>query len=267
MQTLLRTGFGLSMKTNHFENLSVQNVKGLLKTKGFIIVKDIDLTRDKLLKITEQHGTLLEYLNEKKKVNYGNSKYIFDVDGSQNKRVRGRGELPIHADGGLLQTKVDQIFLYAHEIENMKFQGGTGIIDHKLAIDEMPIHLKRILEEEKFQTLGLEEPYYSNLTDDDWYDIPVFTDLGWCRKMLIYFNYEKSNEASWKTRIKGFSDTETNQFFQELKKFLLNYQRYCYLHFWEKKDLLIMDNRRVIHYREPFDLNVKRIIFRTQATE
>ena len=83
---------------------------------------------------------------------------------------------------------------------------------------------------------------------------------------MIYFNYKDINLASWKTRISGFSENETNAFFEELKAFICR-PRYCYLHFWLKDDLLIMDNRRVIHYREKFDQNSKRVIFRTQTTD
>ena len=91
MQTLLRTGFGLRTTAYHFETLSANHIKGLLRNKGFIIVNGLNYNRDKLLELSNQYGTLLEYLNEKKKIVYGN-KYIFDVDGSDNKKVRGRWE-------------------------------------------------------------------------------------------------------------------------------------------------------------------------------
>jgi (5R)-carbapenem-3-carboxylate synthase len=163
-----------------------------------------------------------------------------------------------------LKKKIDLIFLYANEIEKMKFQGGTGIIDHKRAIQELPLHLRRVLEEERFETLGLEEPYYSNASSDDWLHIPVFQELGWVRKMSLYFNYAEEKEASWKTRIVGYKDHETKKFFEQLIQFFKN-PRYCFLHFWNKGDLIIMDNRRVVHYREPFDDTGKRVIFRLQV--
>ena len=269
MQTLLRTGFGLTTSWSHFETLSVSYVKGLLMNKGFIVVKNTELNSDALLTLSSKYGVLAEYIDEKKKEAfykgaYCGHKYILEVDGSEKKKVRGRGELPLHADGGLLRKPIDIIFLYAKEIANLKLLGGTGIVDHKLAIDEMPLHLRRVLEEEKFETVGLEEPYFSNVSKEDWLEIPVFTDLGWVRKMLIYVNYADQSGASWKTRIAGFNEAETSAFFKELDKFLKR-PKYCYLHFWSKGDLMLVDNRRAIHYREAFATGT-RLIQRVQAS-
>ncbi|RNA01787.1 spore coat [Brachionus plicatilis] len=245
--------------------MTPNNVKGLLKDKGFCIIKGYqNIDRDKLIDICQNFGELEEYIDEKKKHKYIGHKHIFEVDGSQETNaVRGRGELPIHADGGLLKKQIDIIALYAAKMDGMKFQGGTGIIDFKLALEEMPLHLRRVLEEEKFETLGLEEPYYSNASSEDWLHIPVLTDLGWTKKCVLYFNYEDEKLASWKTRIQGFSHNETRNFFTELIKYLKS-PHYCYLHFWKQDDLLLMDNRRCIHYREPFSKDGERINLRLQ---
>jgi len=104
-----------------------------------------------------------------------------------------------------------------------------------------------------------------DINGDGVFKVPVFTDLGWVRKMLIYFPFDEGQPASWEPRISGFTAEETKQFFIELVMFMKR-DRYYYKHYWEKGDLLIMDNRRLIHEREQFnDKAIIRRLYRGQT--
>jgi (5R)-carbapenem-3-carboxylate synthase len=92
-------------------------------------------------------------------------------------------------DGGLVQTRVDHVYLYAYEIENCKFQGATIVTDHMLALEEMPPHLKRVLEEETFEYQVYDRDYYAGGSPKDWFTVPVFKDLGWTKQFYCYFNF------------------------------------------------------------------------------
>jgi (5R)-carbapenem-3-carboxylate synthase len=162
---------------------------------------------------------------------------------------------------------VDQVFLYAKTIRNLKFRGGTLYCDHVFAYREMPLHLREVLDHEEFEVQVTEKGYYTNVSPEGWFKVPVFTDLGWVRKMLIYFPFDEDQPASWHTRIKGFSDSETRSFFTELAQFFRS-PRYSYKHYWKEGDLIINDNRNVIHEREEFnDDAIERILWRGQTTD
>lgn len=244
---------------------AASTVKDLMKTQGFALIRDIDFDEDSFRSFVHSYGDVVEYVNERQKVGFG-YKDILKLEGDPEKVVTGRGELPLHADGGLLLTRVDVVFLYAKEIKNMHYQGATAICDHKLALKEMPVHLKRILEEEKFFTRVLEHGYYQDVSPKGWFHIPVFNPVeGGMTKLLLYFPFMDGSPTSWESRIDGFSDRETLDFFTELKAFL-TLPRYYYKHYWKTGDLLMMDNRRVLHSRDSFGPEVTRVLYRGQTT-
>ncbi|MBS0847417.1 TauD/TfdA family dioxygenase [Citrobacter sp. JGM124] len=261
---IMSTGFGIEITTGDFYNASTEQIKNLLMRHGFIIIKNLQLDADSFRDIYCQYGKVVEYTDEKIKVGFG-YRDTLKLEGDIGKIVTGRGQLPLHADGGLLLSQVDHVFLYGVEIQNMKFRGATTLCDHVLACQEMPAHLIKVLESEIFEVRVLEHGYYADVSPAGWFRVPVFTDLGWVRKMLIYFPFDEGQPASWKPRIKGFSIEETKCFFSELTQFMKR-ERYFYKHYWERGDLLIMDNRRLIHEREQFeDKSIIRRLYRGQT--
>ena len=265
MQSILRTGFGVIINRAHFEKLCPKYVKNLLMDKGIVVVRGLDYSETKLIDYCKQFGTLVNH-DKTKNVGYGYQD-IFKLNGVKNKVVNGRDRLSLHADGGLVQTRVDHVFLYAHEIANLKFQGATVFVDQRRAVEEMPLHLRRVLEEETFEYNVYDREYYSVGSPPSWFKVPVFQDLGWTRKFSCYFNFPEDHpNPGWEARISGFSKQETNRFFEELDAFFRDY-KYSYVHHWKKGDLVISDNRNSIHGREPFDDEATRIIFRLQTIE
>ncbi|MBH2547972.1 TauD/TfdA family dioxygenase [Serratia marcescens] len=263
---VMSTGFGAKMSSNDFLEADTDSIKNLLMRQGFLIVNKINIDADEFRDIYSKYGTVVEYADEKIQVGFG-YRDTLKLEGEKGKIVTGRGQLPFHADGGLLLSRVDQVFLYAVEIKNMKFRGATTICDHVLACNEMPNHLRNVLENEKFEVRVLERGYYVDVSPEGWFEVPVFTDIGWVRKMLIYFPFDAGQPASWETRIVGFTDEETKRFFEELTAFIKN-PRYFYKHYWEDSDLLIMDNRRTIHEREEFnDDRIIRRLYRGQTAD
>jgi len=261
---IMPTNFGIKITSSDFHSAPAENIKHILMRNGFIVVNDIHLDADQFRDIYSQYGKVVEYADEKIKVGFG-YRDTLKLEGDTNKIVTGRGQLPLHADGGLLLSQVDHVFLYAAEIQNMKFRGATTLCDHVLACQEMPPHLIKVLENETFEVRVLEHGYYADVSPAGWFKVPVFTDLGWVRKMLIYFPFDEGQPASWEPRISGFTAEETKQFFIELVMFMKR-DRYYYKHYWEKGDLLIMDNRRLIHEREQFnDKAIIRRLYRGQT--
>ena len=215
--------------------------------------------------MVKSYGKLVEYENPENNAKF-NYKDVLKLDGTKKKFGTGRGELPLHSDGGLLKTRVDILIMYAVQIQNLFFQGATTVCGHELACQEMPIYLKNILSKETFQVRVLEKGYYIKGSPSDWFTLPVFTDYGWGNSMYIYLPFINQAHASWESRILGFSDLENNSFFNELRLFLTK-PKYYYRHFWTQGDLMIKDNRRVLHAREEYDEKATRLIYRGQVID
>ncbi|MEJ8825345.1 TauD/TfdA family dioxygenase [Variovorax humicola] len=265
-EAMLPSGFGAHFNKDAFLSADPEMVKDILKQKGFALVRGLDLDKRNFLDIYSKFGNVVAYVNDREKVGYG-YKDTLDLDGDKKKIVTGRGQLPYHADGGLLLSQVDVVFLYGARIDNLKFRGSTLVTDHVLACKEMPRHLLEILENESFEVRVTERGYYADVSPDGWFQVPVFTDLGWVRKMLIYFPFDEGQPASWEPRIVGFTSIEMKKFFNELSQFFKN-PRYTYTHYWKRGDLLITDNRRSIHEREEFDdPAAERTLWRGQTAE
>ncbi|MBD2797901.1 TauD/TfdA family dioxygenase [Xenorhabdus sp. 18] len=263
---IMKSGFGAKINADDFLKTDTEVIKNLLMRQGFVIVNQLKIGANEFRDIYSKYGTIVEYADEKIDVGFG-YRDTLKLEGEKGKIVTGRGQLPFHADGGLLLSQVDQVFLYAVEIKNMKFRGATTICDHVLACKEMPDHLLKVLENETFEVRVLEYGYYVDVSPAGWFKVPVFTDLGWVRKMLVYFPFDEDQPASWEPRIVGFTTEETKKFFTELTTFMKN-PRYYYKHYWEDGDLIIMDNRRVIHEREEFnDDNIIRRLYRGQTAD
>jgi (5R)-carbapenem-3-carboxylate synthase len=260
-ESFISSGFGTQLNRDIFLNTEPEGIKEILKQKGFALVRGLDLSKQDFLKMYSKFGNIVAYVNDREKVGYG-YRDTLELDGDKRKIVTGRGQLPFHADGGLLLSQVDIVFLYGARIKNMRFRGATLMTDHVLAYEDMPSHLRDVLEEETFEVRVTERGYYANVSPDGWFKVPVFTDLGWVRKMLIYFPFDDDQPASWESRIVGFTPFETKKFFRELSLFFKN-PRYTYTHYWREGDLLITDNRRSIHEREEFnDPAIERTLWR-----
>jgi (5R)-carbapenem-3-carboxylate synthase len=265
-ESVLPSGFGTILNRDSFLSSNPELVKDIMKEKGFALIRGLSLSKEEFTSLYSGYGNVVKYVNKRRHVGFG-YKDTLELGGEKEKVVTGRGQLPFHADGGLLLSAVDQVFLYAVKIQNMRYRGGTLMTDHVLAYQEMPLHLRDVLDNETFEVNVTERGYYSNVSPEGWFKVPVFTDYGWVKKMLIYFPFDEGQPASWHPRILGFNDYETKKFFKELSQFFRN-PRYTYTHYWQEGDLLISDNRRTIHEREEFnDPNIKRILWRGQTTD
>jgi len=264
--SLISSGIGINLPADVFLALDPETVRDLLKVKGFIVVQHLDLSKTAFAELYRRYGYPVEYQGRRAKVGYGYGDML-ELNGDKDKIVTGRGRLPFHTDGGILRSNVDQIFLYAAEIENMRFRGATLVTDHVAAMRDMPRHLRDVLENDTFEVRAVEQGYYSGASPEGWFKVDTFKELGWVRSLMIYFPFDDGDPASWETRIVGFSPSETIKFFDELGSFLRQ-DRYTYFHYWKQGDLLISDNRRTLHEREAFrDDATRRVLWRGQTCE
>ncbi|MDA0574072.1 TauD/TfdA dioxygenase family protein [Burkholderia gladioli] len=263
---LTASGIGLTLQTEEFLAMEPQALRDLLKIEGFVVVPGLNLDKPEFSELYRRYGHPVEYSGHRANVGYGYGDML-ELNGDRNKIVTGRGRLPFHTDGGILRSNVDQIFLYAAEIQNLRFSGATLVTDHVAALRDMPPHLRRVLEHDRFEVRAAEPGYYSGASPEGWFEIDTFRDYGWVRALMIYFPFDNGDPPSWETRIAGFSAFETRKFFDELGRYLRR-DRYTYSHYWTRGDLLISDNRRTLHEREPFrEESSRRVLWRGQTSE
>lgn len=264
--SLIPSGLGITLEPDVFLSLIPQTVRDILKVKGFIVVRGLELTKSKFSDLYRSYGHPVEYRGRRANVGYGYGDML-ELNGDKEKIVTGRGRLPFHTDGGILRSNVDQIFLYGAQIENLRFLGATLITDHVAALRDMPRHLLDVLENETFEVCATEPGYYSGASPEGWFKVDTFKDFGWVRSLMIYFPFDAGDPASWETRITGFTLSETHKFFDELGTFFRQGQ-YTYSHYWRTGDLLISDNRRTLHEREAFrEDSAQRVLWRGQTCE
>ncbi|AJK50814.1 TauD/TfdA dioxygenase family protein [Burkholderia plantarii] len=263
---LTPSGIGIALQAGEFLAMEPQVLRDLLKVEGFAVVRGLRLGKPEFAELYRRYGHPVEYSGQRAKVGYGYGDML-ELNGDRDKIVTGRGRLPFHTDGGILRSNVDQIFLYGAEIENLRFSGATLVTDHVAALRDMPRHLRAVLEHDTFEVRAAEAGYYSGASPEGWFKVDTFRDYGWVRALMIYFPFDNGDAPSWETRITGFSAFETRKFFDELGKFLRR-DTYTYAHYWSTGDLLISDNRRTLHEREPFREEAsRRVLWRGQTSE
>ncbi|RNA31120.1 spore coat [Brachionus plicatilis] len=151
-----------------------------------LIAEQFSQSRESFAEMASKYGNLIKFEQETRPGMKSNQ--VLDLDGNSERLVSGRAELPLHSDGNILKTNVGLVFLYADEIKNLKYQGGTTIVDFKKALEQMPPHLKKVLDEEQFETLGIEKGYYPEGVEPYWFQMETYNDRGWTKQFNIYLN-------------------------------------------------------------------------------
>lgn len=183
----------------------------------------------------------------------------------KGKVVTGRGPLPVHTDGLLVGERVDLIILYAAEFSDVPGSGETYVSDQLTAWDEMPGHLRRVLDEHELEYLVTERGYFPSVPED-WYTIPATRDHGRVKSLNLATAFPRDVEQrSWEVRVKGMAPERSDAFLAELDAFL-RAERYAYTHRWQVGDLLVIDNQRTLHGRTAISEGGTRVLFRGQLT-
>ena len=179
--------------------------------------------------------------------------------------VTGRGPLPLHTDGLLVGERVDLIILYAAEFSDTPGSGETYVSDQLTAWDEMPEHLRTVLDEREFEYLVEERGFFPSVPED-WYTIPNTRDYGRVKSLNLASAFpEGIEQRSWQVRVKGMERDRSDRYFAELDGSLRS-ERYTYQHRWAVGDLLIIDNQRTLHGRTAISARGTRVLFRGQLT-
>jgi taurine dioxygenase len=168
------------------------------------------------------------------------------------------GEMMFHTDTGYDQNPHKATTLYAIEIPS---EGGNTIFSNQYSVyDALSEQLKGLLEGRNAQHAY---EFGVMIKDKEKFDgpevrtavHPVFRPHSETKKLTVYVN-ELMTES-----IEGLSDAESRAALDEIFA-LQKEKRFCYEHVWQKRDLVMWDNRCTLHARTDFPRNERRLLRR-----
>ena len=176
----------------------------------------------------------------------------------------GDGEAVWHADMTYLDLPPKAGILYALEVpEN---QGNTHFANMNLAYSELPAALKEkidgkiLIHDSAHNSAGMLRKGYSEVNDPT--QTPgakhpiVITDKSTNKKLLFLGRRPHAY-------IVGLEVEESENLLDEIWEHATQ-EKYTWTQQWEKGDLLMWKNLNVLHKRDAFDPNTRRIMHRTQ---
>tara|TARA_B100000927_G_C16371909_1_gene431836 strand:+ start:83 stop:937 length:855 start_codon:yes stop_codon:yes gene_type:complete len=176
----------------------------------------------------------------------------------------GDGEAVWHADMTYLDLPPKAGILYALEVpEN---QGNTHFANMNLAYSELPAALKEkidgkiLIHDSAHNSAGMLRKGYSEVNDPT--ETPgarhpiVITDKSTNKKLLFLGRRPHAY-------IVGLEVEESENLLDEIWEHATQ-EKYTWTQQWEKGDLLMWKNLNVLHKRDAFDPNTRRIMHRTQ---
>ena len=176
----------------------------------------------------------------------------------------GDGEAVWHADMTYIDLPPKAGILYALEVpEN---QGNTHFANMNLAYSELPAALKEkidgkiLIHDSAHNSAGMLRKGYSEVNDPT--ETPgarhpiVITDKSTNKKLLFLGRRPHAY-------IVGLEVEESENLLDEIWEHATQ-EKYTWTQQWEKGDLLMWKNLNVLHKRDAFDPNTRRIMHRTQ---
>ena len=180
------------------------------------------------------------------------------------KSYLGFQEVLPHSDHQWLKCPSAASMLYAVDIH--KYSAPTIWYDMVQAYNELDNVLKEFIDELKiitynpfYRPFGSVVAKYINRTIDvppgNIFPHPIVRIHPLTKEKILYMN------IAYEVEFENISFNDGVELFNKLKNHIINLD-YKYEHNWENNDLVFWDNRATIHYRPPFDSNVRRVLKR-----
>lgn len=243
---LTTSGIGVlvsAVNDDHF--FEKENIEKLLEQHHFIIFKKLKWSIDELHNFLSNFGELVR--NEKRK-----EETMLNLDGSQHAKevLRGKGRMPIHRDGLLMNNDVKYVGIYCLSLENLK-GGRTYIVDSANAFDEYPAEIKNVLINNGFELMPHDTNYYIK-NEAKWYPFPGTITKNNKQLPNGGLHFKKDERASYDVRFCNIDEEKSYEYFETLEK-ILEHPKYTCFHSWEIGDLILFDNYYVMHGREAYE--------------
>ncbi|UYH50885.1 TauD/TfdA family dioxygenase [Candidatus Kirkpatrickella diaphorinae] len=166
--------------------------------------------------------------------------------------ITGKGLLPFHTDGDRGEYKTRYLILYCLEASEDNQGGETLIASTENIAGILPADIYQILTQHDATTrFRLDaEGHFKSLT----YRVYVPESAS----LMAYFPYPKSETPHWATIFSGFSAASSRDILTNMEE-VLTKRSFC-AHHWRKHDLLIIDNEKSIHARQPLTHGYRHVV-------
>lgn len=166
--------------------------------------------------------------------------------------ITGKGLLPFHTDGDRGEYKTRYLILYCLEASEDKQGGETLIASTKNISGILPTDIYQIMTRRDATTrFRLDaENHFKSLT------YRVYEPES--ASLMAYFPYPMGETPHWDTIFEGLSVSTSRDALICVEAAVT--KRSFYAHHWRKHDLLIIDNEKSIHARQPLTRGFRHII-------
>ena len=264
----LSNDFGVEIKkfdcSKEIKSDEIELLKKIMQDKHFICFKNQNLDGSNLAKFTKNFGDLEAYPEKDKtkgKIEIFNVSNVSEdgahLDPDDQRVVLQKNNSRWHTDSSYRYLPSVFSILYGQETLPPEVEGGqTQFSNMLVAYDSLPEDKKNLLQPlhqvHSYNDIRRLEPSLPELTYEEKCNFPPVThpivrvhpDRNF-RKSL-YFTSNTSLEIGGMSLEQG----------KELHKWLVDYisqPKFCYTHNWQKNDLIMWDNRVLLHRVIPYD--------------
>jgi alpha-ketoglutarate-dependent taurine dioxygenase len=246
----------------------VQALKDAFSSTRLLLIRDQDIGPDDQARFARHFGEIeirtgYAALGETAPPEISTAQHVSNTraDG-----ILGDGELNFHGDHYWHAEPLTALILYAIEVPEKG--GETRFCNSGAAFEAMPAQLRARLESLRCTHMYDFKGDYKKRHDPARIGQPgVFAHthpLVWRDKVsgkpAIWFNPNST------ACIEGLADAEVASTAQDILEYV-NRPQFSYEHRWRAGDLLIWDNRMLLHARAPFDPTARRTLRRTPLLE
>lgn len=247
---LTGSGMGARISDRKITDFSVAELRALIDRHRWIAFKNHPVSVEEMIDYLPQFGKLTE--NDRR------VGPVLKIDASKKDEgevLLGQGFLPLHRDGALMGYNIELVAICCAQHDNVS-GGRTFISDIENGCKEVPTEILDILRDKGIEGRPVDR-YYTKASDT-WHWIPGFAETDGRSYLNVGFPYRPDEKASWMLRIPGVDDDRCQEMFETMRKILMS-ETYCYYHEWEEGDVLLLDNRKVLHGREAFTGGPRRL--------
>ncbi|ERK10119.1 Taurine dioxygenase [Serratia fonticola AU-AP2C] len=245
----------------------IRIIQALVYERKVVAIKNQSLTRESYQQFASCFGELEQF----KLKNYHDPAYpnILVINNRNGRGAVGARKLGNmwHSDSSYLPSPLPLTMLHAQQVPEAA--GDTLFVDMQAAYDELP---KDLYQKIKDRQAVHDVRWTYKVKDDDLGESvqEIFTRLSQTvpasthptvvvhphtRRESLYIN------PGYTTRISGYSEEQSSALLAELFEFVLTPER-IFNYQWQVNDLLIWDNRSVLHCATELPPEVERVMFR-----
>lgn len=240
---LTPSGKGALITERRVTDLSVEETRELIARYRWLVFKNHPVTLTEVEGFLRNFGALVE--NDRRRG------AVLNLDASKQEDgevLLGQGFLPLHRDGALMGYEIELVGIYCVVHKNVT-GGRTFVSDIENGCKEIPRDILDLIRERGIEGRPVDRYYLK--TADEWHKIAGFIEVDGESYLNVGFPSPPDEKPSWLLRIPGVDDARCRQIFEIMGRILMS-ETYCYYHVWDEGDLILLDNRRLLHGREAF---------------